>query len=189
MIARSRKAKGMALAMAALIHGAAVTAWTGSTPVLVAGAAGVAEVQIGSSFADMAAGTLSAQPAPAPAPSPAAAVVASAVTAEVAPVAALEALYTEPALPGGMLRPVPPMPTMRAGAPQVLHAVQAAEQAMQRSVDAAPRAQPDTALVLPESAAPQISKRPMRRDPSVERSVQPAKATEVSRAAPPGNGD
>lgn len=64
MTGPSVAAKALAVAAACLLHGAAIWALAGRTGVEVEGAAGAAEVSLGTSFADMAAGTLSAAPPP-----------------------------------------------------------------------------------------------------------------------------
>ncbi|MFU1477860.1 hypothetical protein ACM25N_09165 [Roseovarius sp. C7] len=63
MIATSRWAKLMAATAAVALHGTLVVGFVGKTTVEVESGAGAAEARIGSSFADMAAGTLSAEPA------------------------------------------------------------------------------------------------------------------------------
>ncbi|MBN9889409.1 energy transducer TonB family protein [Salipiger abyssi] len=63
MIAKSRVLKGVALLMACSAHGAlALALLPGSEPFEIEGSGGAAEARLGSSFADMAAGTLSATP-------------------------------------------------------------------------------------------------------------------------------
>ena len=62
MIATSRRAKLMALLLAFSAHGAlAVALFHGETPVEIEGSGGAQQARLGSSFADMAAGTLSAE--------------------------------------------------------------------------------------------------------------------------------
>lgn len=63
MIVTSRWAKLMAGVAALALHGTLVVGFVSETPVEVESGAGAAEARIGSSFADMAAGTLSAEPA------------------------------------------------------------------------------------------------------------------------------
>ncbi|MEQ9259799.1 MAG: TonB family protein [Roseovarius sp.] len=58
MIGASPLAKGFALVSAVALHGVALWALTGQPSVEIGGAAGGAEASLGSSFADMAAGTL-----------------------------------------------------------------------------------------------------------------------------------
>jgi protein TonB len=58
MIASSRSLKVVLLLLAGSAHGALAFAWNTPDPVEIEGSSGAAEVQLGSSFADMAAGTL-----------------------------------------------------------------------------------------------------------------------------------
>lgn len=63
MIATSRLPKACALALAVVAHGALALALVATETALIEGSQGASDVRLGNAFADMAAGTLSAEPA------------------------------------------------------------------------------------------------------------------------------
>lgn len=119
MIASSRMGKLIALLLAGGAHGALALALAGGEPVEMEGAAGGAELRLGTGFADLAAGTLTAvqatepteplpsHPAPKAAPSPEA-------------LHAQQAEATEAPVPQAQTAEVPPQPDLAAPVPAAL---------------------------------------------------------------------
>ncbi|MGR3376848.1 energy transducer TonB family protein [Salipiger abyssi] len=130
MIAKSRVLKGVALLLACSAHGAlALALLPGSEAIEIEGSDGAAEARLGSSFADMAAGTISATPPEEP--------------TEAEPVEEA-ALTPEPPTEA---EPAPTPPEAEAPAPA---------ESEQASPSPAPKAEPvpDTAVAEPVPTAP-----------------------------------
>ncbi|WP_281967495.1 energy transducer TonB family protein [Roseovarius nanhaiticus] len=170
MIATSTKAKLGAAALALAAHGALSLGWEVEEPIQKAGGAGASAARIGTSFADMAAGTLSAQTAQEVLP----AVEAETLAAMAPPAQSLPAprpLAARPAPPPGAAAPVTATAALAPPAPE------------------AARTAEDTPI------APQRSRRPAQRSDAFE-ARHAAKAQEAkpeprttTQPAPRGNAD
>lgn len=143
MIASSRSAKLGAVALAVAVHAAAGLSFFRDAPVMVEGGAGAQVARVGSSFADMAAGTLNAD----------------APDETLTPVAPAEEVATEPPLealsattPTEAIR-VEPESLSDSGTPVLASPVTPTESIAATSQD---------------SRVPLLSKRPVRRDPAQE---------------------
>ncbi|MCR8546708.1 TonB family protein [Salipiger sp. P9] len=148
MIANSRLLKAVALLLASSAHGAlALALLPDNPPVEIEGSDGAPEARVGSSFADMATGTLSAEPSPEPvAPQP----VQEAALTPLTPPEPQPPIAAEPA-------PRPPVPEAQsAEAPPVAEHVQPAAPAQ----TSAPLPAPDAVAALrpetPEAARPAV---------------------------------
>ncbi|WP_417723742.1 energy transducer TonB family protein [Salipiger sp.] len=185
MIARSRTVKCLAVLLAGSAHGAlALALMPDPAPVEIEGSSGGAEVRLGTSFADMAAGTLTAETAgevtetappaateplraleraEAPAPPPAQPAMTAPPAAAPAPVQAARAVPESgaPVSPPEALRPAEIAAAPVAAAPAPSDAARPEEAA---------RAQPAETLTAaePETAAVQRSLRPQPRSERIE---------------------
>jgi protein TonB len=210
MIATSRPLKLVALAGAVALHAALAAALIREAPVQVEGG-GTQAAQIGSSFADMAAGTLTAEE-PEEVTEAATEAQPETLTAEPEPEALTpaapapeESAQAEPVTPD-TATPLPPVNEAEAApeadalaalAPETPDGILALRPAPPERLSAdpepaAPRptepeaarpvAPDDTiAAINPDSAVPRISKRPVRRDPAMETPVKES----VQKAARP----
>lgn len=175
MIASSRLGKLIALLLAGGAHGALALALVQNEPVEIEGAAGAAEVRLGTAFADMAAGTLSA-------------VGATELTETPSP---------EPARPLPRLDPLSPQTAVAAVMPKVAEAVrrqaepsenaplsspQAAEP-VERLAALTPQPRPLKPVQRPEPAKP-VKAEPVKAKPPEKKVIKPQPE---ARPAPRGN--
>lgn len=191
MIPVSRRARASAAVLALAAHGALGWQLAPELSVEIEGGAGAAEARIGTAFADMAAGTLTAAP-PQETAQPAAAPKAR--RAEAAPQPLRPAPAAEPVRPAPpeLLAPAPsataarpdaPAPALPADAPPAEAPRAAPAQAVAApSPDASERAgaAETVAATDPEAAAPDRSLRPP---------LRPERRAEAAPPAPRGNAD
>lgn len=186
MTGPSITAKALSVAAACLLHGAAIWALAGRADVEAEGAAGAAEVSIGTSFAEMAAGTLSADPPP----------------------EEIEPVETATAEARPVIRETPPeklVETVAPDKPDRTPAMQAdtglqspqpvpTETARVEPAAAARRTEAAEVIAAADASSPAISRslRPKGRSAAFEAAHKPAADPKPQRAArqePPGNAD
>lgn len=182
MIATSRWAKLMAATAAVALHGTLVVGFVGKTTVEVESGAGAAEARIGSSFADMAAGTLSAEPAEEMAKPVAQAALVPPTPVETPQEAPQEIPQETPPEPMPEMTPEMAKPVAPAVTPS--HDPQRATVLTPAPQMAAPVVPQETVEAQEETSAPSVSMRPKQRTRRVEKAAEPAKKPAQKKAAP-----
>ena len=185
MISHSPTAKGISFALAVGIVAGAVTIGLPQDEIAIEGGGAPVEAMMGSSFEDMAVGTLTPEPAePAETPvAPTAAEPLRPTTAEQTPPEQAEPVtppeQAEPVTPPEQAQPVTPpdVATVTPAAPAASAALAPTPLAVPPSESAQVAPPPETLQAQdPDSDAPVLSRRPMRKNPETAAEIAQARA-------------